>query len=348
MRRAASTIIRLLAPLIIVTIVYLAGPGYGSALMLTGRSVAVAAATPSAVTSHSFRLTPQSATAVGSIAFEYCSNTPLFSEACTPPAGLDVSAAVLSQQTGNTGFVVDAIDTTANRIVINRPPAPAVTTSSTFAFDNITNPSASNATTYVRISTYGGTLGSGPTEDTGAVAFATVTNFAVGAYVPPFIRLCVGVTVAIDCSQASGDSLDLGVLSQFATRAATSQYAASTNDPTGYTVFVLGTTLTSGNNEIPPALNQLNTPGSSQFGLNVRQNTNPVIGSEPDGPGTAIPAGGYNFSNSFSFVPGSLVSAAATANDYSRMTVSYIANVSASQPPGYYVTTLTYLGTAQF
>jgi hypothetical protein len=349
MRRMSLQATHFLTVLVLLSVPYLFWSGQSYALSLANRSVTLSTATPSATASHAFQMTVGSTAAIGSIVFEYCANSPLFEVACSPPAGLSLSGAALAQQTGNTGFVIDNIDSTASRLVISRVPAAATAVPSSYTFANVTNPPGNNVTTYVRISTYASTQGTGSFIDNGSVAFSTVGNFAVGAFVPPFLNLCVGVTVAGDCSQAVGDSLDLGILSPQATRFATSQYAASTNDDTGCIVYLLGTTMTSGNNIIPAMSNQpANLPGTSQFGINLRQNTNPAVGTDPSGAGTSTPAAGYGAPDFFNFVPGSQLSSSPISTDYNRMTVSYVANVSAGQPPGVYSATLTYLASAQF
>jgi hypothetical protein len=349
MRRISLQATHFLTVLVLVSVPYLFWEGQSFALQFSDRSVSLSTATPSANATHTFQMTFGSTAAVGSIAFEYCTNSPLFDVSCSPPAGLSLGAAALSQQTGNTGFIIDPIDSTASRLVISRPAAPAAAVPSSYTFDNVTNPSTSDQTTYVRVSTYASTQGTGSFIDNGSVAFSTVTNFAVGAFVPPFLNLCVGVTVTGNCSQATGDSLDLGILSPQTTRFATSQYAASTNDETGCIVYLLGTTMTSGNNIIPAMSNQpANLPGTSEFGVNLRQNTNPAVGADPSGAGTSAPAAGYNSPDFFSFVPGSQLSSSPISTDYNRMTISYVTNVSAGQPPGVYSTTLTYLASAQF
>jgi hypothetical protein len=347
--RVSLQTIQLITVLILLGVPYLFWVGQSFALQFSDRSVTLSTATPSAVASHTFQMTPGLTAAVGSIVFEYCTNSPLFDVSCVPPAGLSLSAAALTQQTGNTGFIIDNLDSTATRLVISRVPAAAAAVPSSYTFDNVTNPSAGDQTTYVRISTYASTQGGGSYIDNGAVAFSTVTNFAVGAYVPPFLNLCVGVTVATDCAQASGDSLDLGVLSSQAARFATSQFAASTNDGTGYAAYILGTTMTSGNNIITAAgIPSVNRPGTSEFGVNLRKNANPAVGSDPSGAGTATPTGDYNSPNLFNFVPGSMIANSGVSTDYNRLTVSYITNVPPGQPAGVYSTTLTYLASAQF
>ena len=339
---------RLLA-LVLVGTLCLTWLGQSSALTLNDRSVTVSTAVPSAVASHTFQMTFNSTAPIGSIVFEYCANSPLLDITCIPPAGLSLSGAVLAQQTGNTGFIIDTIDSTATQLIISRPVAAEVETPSSYTFTNIINPSANNQTTYVRITTYNSTEGTGSYTDNGSVAFATTNNFEVGAYVPPFLNMCVGVTVAADCSQTAGDSLDLGTLSAQATSSATSQYAASTNSDTGCTVYILGTTMTSGNNVIPATDSpEVNQTGTSQFGINLRQNSDPVVGADPTGNGTSTSTSGYGSPNHFSFIPGSQLSSSATSTAYNVMTVSYIVNVNANQSPGVYSTTLTYLAAAQF
>ncbi len=341
--------VRLALVLVLVAAPYIVHPGQSSALPLSDRSVTISTATPSAVASHAFQMTFNETAPIGSIVFEYCTNSPIITVTCTPPTGLSLSGAVLAQQTGNTGFVIDTLDSTATQLVISRPVAAEVEVPSSYIFTNVINPATDYQTTYVRITTYNSTQGAGSYTDNGSVAFATSTNFVVGAYVPPFLNLCVGVTVASDCSQASGDSLDLGTLSAQAASSITSQYAASTNSITGCSVYVLGTTITSGNNIIPaPSSPEISQIGASQFGINLRQNSDPVVGTDPTGAGVSAPSSDYNLPNHFSFTPGSQLSDSSLPTAYNRMTVSYLVNVNASQPPGVYSTTLTYLAAAQF
>jgi hypothetical protein len=319
------------------------------ALHLQNHSVRVSTALINATASHNFQFDYPSLSVVGSVAFEYCSNAALTILPCTTPAGLDVSGASLSSQTGNTGFSIDGTNSTSSKIVLTRTAAPGVTTTSTYNFDNIINPSTANATTYVRITTYPTSDGTGPYNDDGGVAFATVNPFEIGAFVPPFIKLCVGVTVATDCTSTSGNSINLGVLSTNATRFASSQFSAGTNSFTGYNIFALGTTMTSGNHIIP-AVNPAATSkvGVGQFGLNLRANNSPAIGADPQGTGTGTPLTGYNTPNIFKFQNGENIARSNLASEFNKMTASYIVNINSSQNPGIYATTITYLAVGNF
>jgi hypothetical protein len=313
------------------------------------RSVTLTSAVPSAVTTHTFRLSLPTTNDVGSIVLEYCSNSPIIYVACTPPTGLDVSAAVLSSQSGNVGFSIDNSNSTINKLVLSRPVSAGSLVPNTYVFDNITNPSIPGQTTYVRISTYGSQDASGPFIDKGGVAFAVQSVFTVGTYVPPFLRLCVGLSVAPDCSSFSGDSIDLGILSPTHANTGQSQFAVGTNDTNGYNVYALGTTITSGNNPIPAAGSPVPSfPGTAQFGINLRANLLPPVGQDPVGLGTGVPGANYNIPNRFTYIDGDSIASSPLNSDYNRMTVSYLVNVPKNQTPGIYATTITYLGIVQF
>jgi hypothetical protein len=324
-------------------------PGRSYADINQDRSIIISTGVPSAVATHLFKFNEATTNNIGSIVFEYCSNSPIRFEPCTPPAGLNVSSANLTLQTGNTGFSIDNVDTTANTIVISRAVSPGVIGPSSYSFSNITNPSAPGESVFVRIWTHASTDGSGPQIDGGAVAFAVQNVFNVGAYVPPFLKLCVGITVAPDCSTLVGDSLDLGDLSFIKANAGQSQFATATNDPSGYVIYALGTTMTSGNNVIPAlAAPTASFPGTGQFGINLRANLAPAIGQDPVGLGTGTPTANYDIPNRFVFNSGDSITTAGLPSNYNRMTVSYLVNIPKSQAAGIYSTTVTYVATVQF
>jgi hypothetical protein len=107
--------------------------------------------------------------------------------------------------------------------------------------------------------------------------------------------------------------------------------------------------MTSGNNVIP-AVNPTGTSkvGVSQFGLNLRANSNPAIGADPQGVGTGVPVAGYNTPNQFKFVNGGNIASSNLTTEFNKMTASYIVNISSAQPPGIYATTITYLAVGDF
>lgn len=202
---------------------------------------------------------------------------------------------------------------------------------------------------YVRIAHYASIDLTGPRGDNGAVAFSISGGFNVGGYVPPYLIFCAAITVSLDCSSTNGSLISFGELLPTQTKASTSQFSGATNDPTGYSVSLTGQTMTAGNLVIPPlASNAGSIVGVSQFGINLRSNTVPAVGAEPSGAGTAFVNGAYNVPNQFRFVNGEQLVNSVLPTDYNLHTVSYIVNVSSSQQPGYYATTMTYIATAAF
>jgi hypothetical protein len=219
----------------------------------------------------------------------------------------------------------------------------------TLRLNNITNQSSNNQTVYARISTLASIDGTGPSVDRGAVVYATNDAIGVGGYVPPFLTFCVGITVDINCSTTLGALIDFGEFSDVSTVAATSQYSGYTNDPSGFNVFLNGSTMTSGNIVISPlSTSSPSVPGTSQFGINLRANTNPSVGGNAQGSGTSAPTANYNTPNIFRFNNGELISSTNLPTNPNRFTVSYIVNVPTDQSPGRYSTTLLFTAVASF
>ena len=315
---------------------------------LDRRSVTLGTSRSSAVTTHRFNFDIATAGVIGSLEFEYCDNNPFVGTACTAPGGLSVLAATINAQSGAVGFSVDA-STTANRLVLTRVPAAAVAGAASYTIGNVTNPSGVNQSFYVRISTFASNDATGPRTDSGAVVFSTSGEFGATGFVPPYITFCVGLSVALNCSTVSGALVSLGEFSSSLTRFTTSQFSTATNDPTGYVVYTLGTTMTSGNNSIPAlATAQPSNPGTGQFGLNLRDNSVPDVGSEPAGVGTGAAQPGYAIPNNYRYQNGGAIASSPISTEFNRFTVSYIVNVANGQPAGVYSTTLTYMAVAAF
>jgi hypothetical protein len=315
---------------------------------LQNRTIILQSSVPSTTTSHTFRFINPTAGTLGSIKFEYCQNSPLFFVSCTPPAGLNLSSSTLTSQVGNVGFTKDALST-ATTLVISRTPGGTLSTTNVYQFNNAVNPSAVNATYFVRISLYATNNATGSSFDQGSVAFSTSNEFSIGGFVPPFLTFCVGVTVALNCSSSNGSLVNFGELEPGRTSSVTTQFAAATNSPTGLQVFLNGQTLTSGNNVIPAiASRTASNAGSSQFGVNLRANSSPSIGANSSGPGTTQATTDYNTQNQYKFASGEVIARSALPTDYNLFTVSYIANVSEDQPAGVYATTLAYTALVTF
>lgn len=320
-----------------------------NAAELTTRSISISTSRPGQPAAHRFTFTVPTTATIGSIAFEYCTNSPLEYMPCVAPVGLDYSSATLTAQSGNTGFTISAPDTTANRVVISRPPSAGSTGVSNYTFSNIINPTTPAETSFVRIATFSTTDGTGSFNDRGTVAMATEDAFQVEAFVPPFLTFCAGVFVTLNCNSVTGSRVNVGELQTSLAATASTQFSGATNDPTGFTTYITGFTMTSGNNVIAAlSSNGPSIPGTPQFGLNVRANTTPTAGLDPIGAGTTAAQPGYDTPNSFRFVSGEAITSSTLPTDFKIFTATYIINVSSGQPPGYYATTMTYTAVAAF
>lgn len=310
------------------------------------RSVRLESSAVSANTQHVFNYNIPNSLLVGSTVFEYCSNDPFLLTPCTPPAGLDVSGANLDSESGDIGYSVHAAST-ANRLVLTRIPTVSIIGPTQYVLSNMINPSTIG-TTYVRISLHASTDGTGGYGDGSAVVFSTASQLNTQAYVPPYLTFCVGVSVAPDCSSASGSSIDFGELSKVSANTATSQFAGATNDVTGFFTNITANTMTSGSQTITAMTSQsASAPGTSQFGLNMRANTNPAVGQNPTGAGSSVLTLDYDTPNQFILKSG-VVTNSSLSTEFNVFTVSYLVNVPANQTPGIYNTTLTFVATASF
>jgi hypothetical protein len=344
--------LRFLATFVLILLILIATlPQRLQAAELLSRSISLGSSTVSEVTTHSFGFTTSTALNIGSVQFQYCSNSPLFDDPCTPVTGLNVNSAGILSQTGLSGFTVSGATSTSNLIITRAPASTAVPTVANFVFSNIVNPSTPNSAFYVRITVFDSIDGVGSALDTGAVVFITEDKFNVDVYVPPYLTFCTGVTVSLDCTTVDGFLVDFGEFSTLSARTTTTQMSAATNDPTGYNIFLNGQTMLSGSNIIPALLTQTSSqPGQGQFGINLRANSNPSVGANPDFGSNASgsPTPTYNSPNLFRFVAGDRVAGSVNSTGFNRYTVSYIVNVPEDQKPGVYATTLTYTAIASF
>ncbi|HXH26350.1 MAG TPA: hypothetical protein VNG90_00480 [Candidatus Acidoferrum sp.] len=312
---------------------------------VTSRSLTLSTSLAGATASHAFAFTLASSTTVGSIKFLYCTTA---SGTCTTPTGLVTTSATLSAQTGATGFSIN--NSTGGAPYITRS-ASAASGAVSYTLGSITNPTTTNQTFFVRISTYASIDTTGGTTDSGTVASSTANQITVTASVDETLTFCTGTSgvTSSSCAGATGSSVALGTITTSSTGSGTSQIGVSTNAGSGYAITVAGNTLTSGSNTITALASQTaSTQGNSQFGLNLKANTTPSVGSDPAGSGTANPTASYNTANQYRFVSGDQVVTNGAADNFRLFTVSYIANIAGATPAGSYTTTLTYVATATF
>jgi hypothetical protein len=320
------------------------------AVMLSFRQLQLSDSTTDATgVKYTFSFNTNTSGPLGSLRFEICSNYQYEpGDPCTPPIGFSASGATLTAQTGVSDFSLDPASND-HILIVGRPVAlPVSPQQLSVEFSGLTNPSDIGGY-YVRISTYSSTDGTGSEIDFGVVAFATNTGITINTEVPPYLQFCTGITIqGYNCGTAEGSFINFGELSSKGVKTATSQMLASTNAPYGYSVRMAGTTMTAGTNVIPAMTGTTSKVGTSQFGVNGRANNAPSVGSEPDGPGLTLPSSGYNTPNQFRFANGDIIASSNNTDDFRKLTVSYIVNVSSNQPAGRYVTTISYICLANF
>jgi len=336
----------IVALLIAVGLLHL-GHGYGD--QLPNRSLTLDKGTVSATDTYKLSFTLPQAQNLGSIKLQFCQDGPLIGTPCSGPVGLDATGAVLSSQAGETGFSVSPLGDDHTVILARTISAGTTATTVTYEITGIVNPSSSG-TFFARLQTFTSIDATGAETDEGGLAVNVLDAVSVSATVPPYLYFCLGVQISnTDCTTATGDQINFGDFTSVVASTAQTQMVAGTNGPTGYGITVNGTTLTSGINTIPAlTVADVSRPGTSQFGMNLVANTDPTVGDNPNGGGSGQPTPGYNSPNLYKFVPGDIVASNPVPDLPRKYTASYIANINKNQEPGVYVSTLTYVATADF
>jgi hypothetical protein len=314
------------------------------------RSLLVTNNLPGEVSQYKVALTYTTQTTVGSLDMQFCMD-PIPYDPCDAPAGLDVSNAALSSQTGVNDYNISYQDT--NHIILTRNPDVVAQTPSTYTFDNIVNPTNMSHSFSIRLSDYASTDATGSIIDLGSVLSQINEGIFIETQVPPILVFCVEKIVDQNCNSNSGGNYqDLGDINDddLKTLYTTSQMGAGTNASGGYSITVHGTTLAAGTHVIEPLTTPtLSAPGNSQFGINLVQNTSPAIGQNTDGSsGNTVVAPGYDIPDKFMYHDGDEVASAPNVSLVGRFTVTYIVNTPPKLRAGVYTTTITYICTGRF
>ncbi len=250
-----------------------------------------------------------------------------------PPSGTDIkvvqSGQVITISLGDTASI------TAGHCVAIEIGANATYAAS--GSTQITNPSGAQTATLV----VGGSM-----ADSGTLGIPIVASggdqVSVTANVDPVIVFAVtdstigfGSLSASGARWATGDTLGNG------SETSAHDITASTNATSGYTIYVLGSTLTSGGNTIDAIGGSAvaSNPGTEQFGLKV---------SASGGSGGVVApyaSADYAYNAISTQDDIALSSVPSLTTTYS---VTYIANISSTTQPGSYGTTLTYTATGLF
>lgn len=334
--------------LVVFLLVFLVLSPAVSAMRLQERSIYVNSSSAGAETFYIVSWRYMSPDPVGSVELLFCDD-PIPYRPCNIPDGMDVSAATLSDQLGESGFAISNIST--NRVVLTRIPIAPTAAKSSYRFDGIINPTTSDTAFAVRLKTFASTDASGAQIDFGSMRAQITEPVEISAQVPPILIFCMARMVSENC--VTSDEVyytDMGELSANSTLTAQSQMAIGTNASAGFVIAAHAAPLSAGTNIIEP----LNEPtpsrqGVDQFGINLVANQSPQIGNDPEGVwANAVASPDYEQPNRYKFRSGDVVAYSSNVSLMKKFTVSYIVNSSASLRAGVYTTTVNYIASGRF
>jgi len=319
-----------------------------AAMRFQERSLYMNSSLPGITTSYTVSFRYMTQQTVGSVDMLFC-NSPIPYEPCVTPTGLDVSNAVLSHQSGETGYSI--LTKSTNHIVLSRIPSMMTSGSSSYTFDNIVNPTDTTQAFSIRLRSHATTNATGPQIDFGSVRGQVTNGIRLETQVPPMLMFCVAQEVADNCASTNDTYYtDMGQLSTDSPLVAQSQMAVGTNASGGFAITADGFPMSAGTNVIDGLPTPTESkPGTNQFGINLVANSAPAIGSDPEGSwANAIASPDYGIPNKYKYVPGDVVAYSPNVSLMKKFTVSYIVNSSPDLHAGVYTTTINYIASGRF
>lgn len=362
-----------LLALVLATIV----PGLASAAQLTARSIALSSSSKAA-TGVTYTVNFTAISAAGAFRVDFCSNSPLASEACTAASGFSATSAA------STSAGVTAVTGAATNVVVTRPiTAGAVSV----ALTGINNPSAAGPL-YARIITFdtatnAGNFVPGTTSpdtgtgviDYGGAAISITDSVGVSAAVQESMTFCVsGATITATCGSTTAPTVKLGetvgtavaliptavstgsIYTQISTNASTGAVVSLKSNATG-----CGGLLRAGAPgacNIAPALQTGIAFGEAKFG--VKTNTPFTTGTSSSGTYEPVTGSGYNTSTyALNYTGGDTAGVTSAFGDpfldtnslpanNQNMQITFGASVTNSTPAGSYSADLSLIATGKF
>lgn len=328
-------------------LIYIANP-VSAAMRLQERSLYMNSARAGETTFYRISFRYMSPDAVGSVEMLFCED-PIPYRPCVTPPGLDVSEAVLTDQTTETGFTIGS--QSQNRLVLSRAPVSPVGERASYTFDNIVNQSDPDRPLSIRLKTLASTDGSGPQIDFGSIRGQVTEPVEIMTQVPPMLIFCMAEQVEYNCTNTNEVYYtDMGTLSPGATLTAQSQMAVGTNASAGFVITANGPPPTAGTNiisalEVPT----VSSPGQNQFGINLVANTQPAVGIDPEGEWVNADATpDYSRPNMYKFEDRDIVASSPNVSLMKKFTVSYILNSSPDLKAGVYTTSVNFIASGRF
>jgi hypothetical protein len=141
---------------------------------------------------------------------------------------------------------------------------------------------------------------------------------------------------------------DLGTLSDLQVRYDTASFGAASTAQGGYVIQYFGGSLDSGAHVITPLSSPSgSSPGSEQFGFNLKANDFPPTGIDPTG-GYGQAESGYNVKDVFKFSSGDTIADSSRPSGQTNYVASFIGNINESSSAGSYATSITVIATGRY
>lgn len=193
------------------------------------------------------------------------------------------------------------------------------------------------------------TLDSGTFADAITAAGGTSADVSVTATVNAYITFSnTDDTVGFGALSSTAPTYANGAATGSASDVVAHTFTIATNAPSGYTLTYSGANLTSGANTIPTGNGTTTITNSATGSAGVSQFAIDGVAT-----GTGTMASGYNHSNGsgdWKFVPNATTTLASSGSAVSGDTIAmhYLSNITGTQAPGSYSTTITYIATGNF
>ena len=184
-----------------------------------------------------------------------------------------------------------------------------------------------------------GTIGEAATGDSASGSYGIEAGYQAMWDYPPYLSFSL-----------DGNYVNFGTLDYNLPSFDTTGFTVSTNADNGYAVTVAGNTLTHSNaSDTISAMGTaaLSSIGTEQFGINLKDNSNPDVGAEAVG-GSGQAATGYDTADNFKFVSGDTIASASSFTYPTTFTISYWGNANITTESGWYTTVLTLIATGRY
>lgn len=265
---------------------------------LTGYKVNIGDSRAGVATYHNYQFITPSTTSIKTVTFQYCTTA---SGSCTAPTGMILTAVpVLGTVSGiaGSGFAAAGSSGTctgsgnSNCTVTLTVTTPSAQTGGLTVIvpvvSGITNPSTTNTTFFVRITTVDGGSATIDGPDSAAFAILTATSIAVSATVDPTLTFTVAsvassgtVNGATTTVTTTANTIPFGTLTSGNPAIAAQDLTVTTNASSGYTITASHAATIAGN---PPLVSSgNNTDNIDTFNDSGASNASPATWSAPAG-----------------------------------------------------------------